>query len=56
MIPTLEQKLAWLKLAPIPGGGRGGHSMTRLCDGTFLVYGGGVWPATAADGWIYAPN
>ena len=20
MIPTLEQKLAWLKLAPIPGG------------------------------------
>jgi len=43
-------------LAPIPGGGRGGHSLTRLCDGTFLVYGGGAWPATLGDGWIYAPN
>ena len=35
---------------------RGAHSMTRLCDGTFLVYGGGVWPSTLGDGWIYAPN
>jgi hypothetical protein len=43
-------------LAPIPGGGRGAHSLTRLCDGTFLVYGGGVWPNTVGDGWIYAPN
>jgi hypothetical protein len=56
-------------LAPIPGftlpppgfpgpptGQRGAHTLTRLCDGTFLVYGGGVWPNTLGDGWIYAPN
>jgi hypothetical protein len=34
---------------------RGGHSFTRLYDGTFLVYGGGVWPNTIGDGWVYTP-
>jgi hypothetical protein len=43
-------------LAPSPGGGRGAHTLTRLCDGTFLVYGGGAWPNTLGDGWIFAPN
>ncbi len=42
-------------------GGAGGaetravHTMTALHDGTFLVYGGGLWPATRGDGWIYTP-
>lgn len=35
---------------------RGAHTFTRLYDGTFLVYGGGIWPNTAGDGWIYTPN
>jgi len=35
---------------------RGAHSCTPLYDGSFLVYGGGLWPATRADGWIYTPN
>jgi hypothetical protein len=38
-----------------PPRGRGAHTMTALCDGTFLVYGGGVWPHTAGDGWVYTP-
>jgi len=29
------------------------HSATALHDGTILIYGGGTWPATRSDGWIY---
>ena len=50
-------------LAPLGVGGpgfveqpRAGHSCTPLYDGTFLVYGGGVWPATLSDGWVYTPQ
>jgi hypothetical protein len=32
---------------------RAAHSFTALHDGTFLVYGGGLWPNTLGDGWIY---
>ena len=35
---------------------RAAHTCTPLYDGTFLVYGGGVWPATRSDGWIYTPD
>ncbi len=44
--------------APSVSGGvpRGAHSMTRLHDGSFLVYGGGAWPATLGDGFLYTPN
>lgn len=35
---------------------RAAHSFTPLHDGTFLVYGGGLWPNTLADGWIYTPQ
>ncbi|MGE3175082.1 MAG: Kelch repeat-containing protein [Planctomycetota bacterium] len=35
---------------------RGGHSMTALYDGTFLVYGGGVWPTTIGTGFVYTPQ
>lgn len=31
------------------------HSLTPLYDGTFLVYGGGVWPNTLGSGWVYTP-
>lgn len=34
---------------------RGAHTLTPLYDGTFLVYGGGVWPNTIADGFVYTP-
>ena len=51
-----------IPLAPIgtDGGGtaqpRAVHSTTALHDGTFLIYGGGLWPSTRGDGWIYTPN
>ena len=51
-----------IPLAPIgtDGGGtaqpRAVHSTTALHDGTFLIYGGGLWPSTRRDGWIYTPN
>jgi hypothetical protein len=32
---------------------RAAHTCTGLCDGTLLVYGGGLWPATLADGWVF---
>jgi Kelch motif len=35
---------------------RGAHTFTPLYDGTFLVYGGGVWPNTIGDGWVYTPQ
>jgi hypothetical protein len=38
-----------------PPRGRGAHTLTALHDGTFLVHGGGVWPHTAGDGWVYTP-
>ena len=34
---------------------RATHTCTPLHDGTFLIYGGGLWPATLADGWVYTP-
>jgi hypothetical protein len=39
--------------SPMP---RGGHTFTPLYDGTFLVYGGGSWPTTSNDGWVYTGN
>jgi hypothetical protein len=35
--------------------GRGAHTLTPLYDGSFLVYGGGLWPNTLADGFVYTP-
>ena len=35
---------------------RGSHSCTELYDGTFLLYGGGQWPLTLGDGWVYTPT
>ncbi|MGE3172545.1 MAG: Kelch repeat-containing protein [Planctomycetota bacterium] len=51
-----------LSLAPIgtDGGGTptttGLHTCTRLYDGTFLIYGGGQWPNTLDQGFVYTPN
>ncbi|HEX5051283.1 MAG TPA: kelch repeat-containing protein [Planctomycetota bacterium] len=35
---------------------RGAHTLTPLSDGTFLVYGGGVWPNTLGDGFVFTPQ
>jgi hypothetical protein len=35
---------------------RGAHTLTPLYDGTFLVYGGGVWPNTLTGGFVYTPQ
>lgn len=35
---------------------RGGHTCTRLYDGTLLIYGGGQWPATLSSGYVYTPT
>lgn len=35
---------------------RAAHTCTPLYDGTFLVYGGGVWPNTVGDGLVYTPR
>ncbi len=35
---------------------RATHTCTPLYDGTFLIYGGGLWPATLGDGLVYTPN
>jgi hypothetical protein len=37
------------------GGTRAAHTCTPIYDGTFLVLGGGAWPATLDGGLVYTP-